>query len=89
METPTIKLPKMGDPQPDPLVLSPPRRTVFLLVVVAQSILAQGFRHTPPRFLSLMSHFDYHQEHHGYNRIQWKNPIIWTSDTLPLKDSQR
>jgi hypothetical protein len=50
METPTIKIPQYGAPQPDVLVLSPPPRTVLLLVIDAQSILAQGFRRTPPRF---------------------------------------
>jgi hypothetical protein len=40
----------MEAPQPDVLVLSPPWRTVLLLVIDAQSILAQGFRRTPPRF---------------------------------------
>lgn len=88
METPTIKIPNIVDPQPDVLGLSPPRRTVLVLVIDAQSILAQGFQQTTPRFLSLMSHFDYEHvqyEHvqYGYNRIQLKTRSFGQSILSP------
>jgi hypothetical protein len=78
MDTPTIKIPNMGARQPD--VLSPPRRTVLVLVIDAQSILAQGFRRTTPRFQKysrpIRSKGDRPQVGHGQTTTITEHPPV-------------